>query len=91
MSSKDQQRLEDLHTVLVYCSELQGHGKIYVFKTGERICINQERGAIRTQDACEKKEIPLDQVRIYKIPPNIEVKVRLTLEKIKAIGWDYLK
>lgn len=89
MSSENQQRLEDLHTVLVYCSELQAHGKIYVFKTGERICINQERGAIRTQEAHQKSEIPLDQVRTYKIPPHIEVKVRFTLEKIKAIGWDY--
>lgn len=91
MSSQDQQRLEDLHTVLVYCSELQAHGKIYVFKTGERICINQERGSIRTQDAYEKNEIPLDQVRTYKIPPQIEAKVKFTLQKIYDTGWDYLK
>lgn len=73
------QRLEDLHNVLVYCSELQKEGRMYVFKTGERICINQERAALLSQLSHE--------VREYKIPASIEAKVKFTTDKIQATNW----
>ncbi|MFC6248302.1 hypothetical protein ACFP6C_25025, partial [Flavobacterium psychroterrae] len=58
------QRLEDLHNVLAYCSEAQSLGKIYVFKTLERVCINQERGSLLSQ--LSKDNFP-HEVRNYKI------------------------
>ena len=81
------QRLEDLHNVLVYCSELQLHGRMHVFKTGERICINQERGALLSQLSYINKETFLHEVREYEVPAAIEAKIKLTIEKIQATGW----
>lgn len=75
------QRLEDLHNVLVYCSEAQNLGRIYVFTTLERVCINQERGSLLSQ--INQDNIP-HEVRNYKIPPSIEAKVKFTIDKIEA-------
>lgn len=81
------QRLEDLHNVLLYCSDLQKGGRIHVFKVGERICINQERGALLSQLSHMNQETFTHEVREYKMPVGIEVKIRLTIEKIQATGW----
>ena len=81
------QRLEDLHNVLVYCSDLQKQGRIHVFKVGERICINQERGALLSQLSHANNETFSHEVREYKIPVAIEAKIKLTIEKIHATGW----
>jgi hypothetical protein len=88
MSNQDiYQRLEDLHNVLVYCSDLQKQGRIHVFKVGERICINQERGALLSQLSHANNETFSHEVREYKIPVAIEAKIRFTIEKIHATGW----
>ena len=88
MSNEDiHQRLEDLHNVLVYCSDLQKQGRIHVFKVGERICINQERGALLSQLSHDNNETFSHEVRDYKIPVAIEAKIKLTVEKIQASGW----
>ena len=81
------ERLEDLHNVLVYCSEMQLHGRMHVFKTGERICINQERGALLSQLSHANNETFSHEVREYKIPVAIEAKIKFTIEKIHATGW----
>ena len=81
------ERLEDLHNVLAYCSELQKQGRIYVFKVGERICINQERGALLSKLSHMNHETFTHEVREYKMPVGIEVKIRFTIEKIEATGW----
>jgi hypothetical protein len=81
------QRLEDLHNVLVYCSDLQKQGRIHVFKIGERICINQERGALLSQLSHANNEVFSHEVREYKIPVGIEVKIKFTIDKIHATGW----
>lgn len=78
------QRLEDLHNVLVYCSELQSLGKIYVFKVAERICINQERGSLLSQ--LNNDNFP-HEVRTYKVPEQIEAKISFTIDKIEATNW----
>ncbi len=91
MNSDAQQRLENLHTVLVFCSERQSMGKLGIFRDGERIYINQERGAILSQSAYQNDEIGIDQVRNYHLPPHIEIKVKLTLAEIEATAWDPLK
>ena len=88
MTNEDRyQRLEDLHNVLVYCSDLQKQGRIHVFKVGERICINQERGALLSQLSQANNEVFSHEVREYKIPVGIEVKIKFTIEKIQATGW----
>lgn len=81
------QRLEDLHNVLVYCSDVQTQGRIHVFKVGERICINQERAALLSQLSHENNEVFSHEVREYKIPASIEAKVKFTTDKIQATGW----
>lgn len=81
------QRLEDLHNVLSYCSDIQSKGKIYAFKTCERICINQERGALLSQLSHLNNETFKHEVRDYQIPPHIEAKVKFTIEKIEATNW----
>ena len=73
------QRLEDLHAVLLYCSDNQSVGKKASFSRGERICINQERGSLLSQLNAEN--FPND-VRSYKCPAFLEAKVKFTLKKI---------
>lgn len=79
------QRLEDLHNVLSYCSDVQNRGKIYVFKVAERICINQERGALMTLLSDN------DEVRSYELPPHIEAKVKFTIAKIHDTNWGWYR
>jgi hypothetical protein len=81
------QRLEDLHNVLVYCSEMQTLGRIHVFKVGERICINQERGSLLSQLAHNQNEVFSHEVRAYQVSPPIEAKIKFTVEKINATSW----
>ena len=87
MNEEINQRLEDLHNVLLYCSDLQTSGKIYVFKTGERICINQERGALFSQLSHNNNEVFSHEVRDYKCPPALEAKIKFTIEKIQSTNW----
>lgn len=83
MSENINQRLEDLHNVLVFCSNVQTQGRIHVFKVGERICINQERGALYSQLSHANYETSSHEVREYKVPAAIEAKIKLTIEKIE--------
>jgi hypothetical protein len=80
-------RLQDLFNVLFYCSELQREGKKMVFKTNERICINQERGSLFTQLTHLNGEVKSSAVRTYKVPPEIEIKIRFALQKIVDSNW----
>jgi hypothetical protein len=73
------QRLEDLHAVLLYCSDNQSVGKSAIFSRGERICINQERGSLLSQ--LNAASFPKD-VRNYKCPAFLESKIKFTLNKI---------
>jgi len=82
--SKKHRRKDELHDVLAYCTASQNAGKIYVFTAVERIFINQERGSLFSQ--LNTDNFP-HEIRYSEIPPAIEAKVKLTLEKIKASGW----
>lgn len=86
-SEKRNQRLEDLHSVLLYCSDQQKVGRAASFTTLERICINQERGALLSQLSHANNETFSHEVREYKIPVAIEAKIKFTIEKIHATGW----
>lgn len=83
------QRIEDLYNVLAYCSEVDRHsnGRSFVFKTLERICINMERGALLSQLSHANNEVFSHEVREYKVPVGIEVKIKFTIDKIHATGW----
>lgn len=80
-------RLSDLNSVLVYCSDLQKQGRIQVFKVGERICINQERGALYSQLSHENNETSSNQVREYKMPASIEAKIKITIDKVEPVQF----
>lgn len=81
------ERLEVLHNVLAYCSDLQSGGRIYVFKTEERICLNQERGSLLSQLSQLNGHTFPHEVRDYQCPPSIEAKIKFTIEKIQATNW----
>jgi len=87
-NSKKYQRLEHLQNALEYCSELQQQGQPPAFSTGERICINQERGALFTQLANDSRELLLDEVRFYQCDPALQSKIEALIKIIKATNWD---
>lgn len=76
MSSNSNNRIENLHNVLVYCSQIQAVGRTPIFTTGERICINQERGSLFSQMSFDG-----GQVREYEVPLEIEAKIQATIKK----------
>ena len=74
-------RLELLFEALWYCSQCKEVGRGYVFTVNERILINQERGALMSQQNL-LLEIFNEDVRYYKISENIEKKVQLIKSKL---------
>lgn len=82
-------RLRDLHNVLVYCTEVDtiSFGKNKVFTPGERIVINQERGALFTQLASNNNQIFPHEVRDIKVGPVLELKIRSALNQVNATAW----
>ncbi len=83
MSDTINNRLKNLHDVLVYDSDQQTWGRAACFTTFERICINQERGALLSQ---LNKENANDDIRYYKCPPKLESKIRFTIQKVTDIN-----
>lgn len=53
------------------------------FSPGEKICINQERGALSDQLLVLKGVLEPDQARSYKIPVLVEQKVKFILTKLE--------
>jgi hypothetical protein len=76
-------RLDDLHSILLYCSDKQKVGKPECFTTLERICINQERGALLSQCNEENRH---HEIRFYTCPPKLESKIRFILQKVIDIN-----
>lgn len=74
-------RLEVLHNVLAYCSEVErkSNGKLYLFTTFERILINQERGSLLSQ---LNQETAPNDIRFYKCPPKLESKIQFVNQKV---------
>ena len=73
------QRNEILEQVLKYCSDNQQVGKPACFSPLERMCINQERGALLSQ---LNPETPESDIRYYECPPRIEAKIQFTIQKV---------
>lgn len=70
---KPTQRHSDLDCVLQFDSELQSHGKIELFSSGERIVINQERAALLAGESD------------YDNP--VEPKIQKVLKQIQQMRW----
>lgn len=83
MSDTIKNRLENLHDVLVYDSDQQTWGRAACFTTNERICINQERGALLSQMNQDNKE---PDIRHYQCHPKLESKIRFTIQKVTDIN-----
>lgn len=71
-------RHDALFSVLIYCSWQTEIGKAPFFTTAERICINQERGALLSQ---LNPETPPGQIRHYQCPSKLEAKILFHLRK----------
>lgn len=65
-----EERLLFLHCVLNYCRVFEP-----MFYRGEKICINQERGALHDMLNFYNDELSGDKVREYKLPESIEQKI----------------
>lgn len=70
-------RLEQLFIILRYCTE-----KGRFFTIGERICINQERGLLISEDYDIENHI-------YQQPRAIENKIDFIINKLKTTGYDF--
>jgi hypothetical protein len=75
-------RLEVLYDILLYCSDQQQEGKPACFSTLERICINQERGALLSQTNQDNQHA---DIRFYQCPARLESKIRFITQKVKEL------
>ncbi|WP_264522170.1 hypothetical protein [Flavobacterium sp. N1994] len=73
-------RLELLFEVLWHCSQCKEVNRS-VFTVNERILINQERGALMSQQNL-LLEIYNEDVRYYQVHENIEKKIQLIKSKL---------
>lgn len=58
-----------------------------ILTDGEKICLSQERGAIRDFISFKKGEIDKTQVRQYKVSEKIEYKINTCVIIIKQTNW----
>ena len=68
------QRLNVLFLALWHCSEFRASRQGYIFTDGERISINQERGALYSQMSAD----PIAGIRHYEVSDAIEEKINYT-------------
>jgi len=80
---KVNQRLELLMNVLAYSSEYSYKlEKEQRLTPGERICINQERGALLGFKAYLFREQEYSEVKFYEVPLAIEKKIQFINDKL---------
>jgi len=58
-----------------------------ILSVGEKICLSQERGALRDFISFKKGEIDKKQVRQYKVSEKIEGKIAACVIIIKQTNW----
>lgn len=75
-------RIDLLFSVLIFSSE-----KTAIFKTAERICINQERGSLFDQINVLNGEMLKSNARFYQLPSHIEKKVDTCIQLMSRIDW----
>lgn len=74
-------RLNLLFDALSFCSRYQEVGRGYVFTINERILINQERGALMSQQNFLLENYDQD-IRYYQVPEDIEQKIQIIKSKL---------
>jgi hypothetical protein len=74
-------RLELLFECLWQCSQYQEVGRGYIFTTFQRMLINQERGALMSQQTLMLYN-EATPVRYYQVPESIETKIQLIKSKL---------
>lgn len=76
-------RLEDLFLALFQSSQSDHvpNSRDCLFTTGQRIAINQERGALYTQLAVKSGELPPSEAREYQVSAEINTKVLKAVEQ----------
>lgn len=80
-------RLELLYAVLQFCTFRQDWGKPRVFTPGERIAINQERGALDEYISYLFGVMPRNDVRSYHVPDSIEEKITRCIHLMEKDGF----
>jgi hypothetical protein len=75
------QRLELLFECLWHCTKRQENGRKYIFSVNERILINQERGALMSQQSFMLYGDE-SQVRHFELPKELEEKVQFIKSKL---------
>lgn len=70
-------RISQLNLLLQYCSFKGG-----IFKSGERICINQERAYLLSLN----DENPII-IKVFEYNKLLACKIDLTLNKIEQLNW----
>lgn len=81
------QRHELLYAVLQYCTFRQDWGKPRMFSPGERIVINQERGALNEYNSYLFGAMPLEDVRKSQVPEAIEEKINSCIQLMAKEGF----
>lgn len=71
----------------VKINDVTQYRKRDILTDGEKICVSQERGAIRDFLSYKKGEIDKRQVRHYKVSEKIENKIEYCVMIIKETGW----
>lgn len=74
-------RLELLFAVLQYGDE-KG-----TFKAGDRICINQERGALHDHLRHLSQDETIDNCRNYCVPQRIEEKIKFAYQNMQLTNY----
>lgn len=75
------QRLELLFECLWNCTQRQEVGRKYIFSINERILINQQRGALMSQQSV-MLFADESQVRHFELPTELENKVQFIKSKL---------
>lgn len=86
LNSKDYEiisnRLELLFDCLWYCSRYQETKRKSIFTVSERILINQERGALMSQQALILYPEDKNEVRDFTVPETLETKIQFIKTKL---------
>lgn len=75
---------EDIEVIVRNESEFR---KREILTIGEKICISQERAALRDFISYNNGEIDEKEVRNYKVSPIIESKIEACVSIIKQTNW----
>ncbi len=79
--------IELIEDRLIFLQSVLNYSRVFepLFYRGEKICINQERGALFDLINHYKGELEIEKVRQYRIPESIESKINEVKNKVLNI------